>query len=74
MAAKGGNINEQNSLAFSYEQDEGTERNIENAIYWYKKAMENGCQKAKERLDILIDNKLIPIEHNLLKQNCCWNI
>ena len=31
----------------------GTEMNIENAIYWYKKVVENGCLDVKETLDVL---------------------
>ena len=36
---------------------EGTEKNIESAISWYKKAVENGCQKAKQDLNNLLLNK-----------------
>jgi TPR repeat protein len=54
VAAKGGNVDAQRSLAFLYEQGDGTEKNLENSIYWYKKAEENGCQEAKESLDILL--------------------
>ena len=35
-------------------QGEGVEKNLDDAIYWYKKAIENGCQVAKESLDILL--------------------
>jgi TPR repeat protein len=55
MAAKGGNVDAQYSLASLYEQGEGTEKNIENAIYWYKKAAENGCHEAKENLNLLLN-------------------
>ena len=53
MAAKGGNVKAQKSLAFLYERGEGTEKNIDEAIYWYKKAMENGCQEVEKRLNSL---------------------
>ncbi|RIA85126.1 hypothetical protein C1645_831239 [Glomus cerebriforme] len=33
-----------------YEQGKGTEKSIEDAIYWYKKAMANGCQLAGKKL------------------------
>ena len=29
-------------------------KSLDNAIYWYKKAVENGYQEAKESLDILL--------------------
>ena len=55
IAAKEGNhVDAQKCLAFLYEQGEGTEKNLDNAIYWYKKAMENGCQEVKESLDVLL--------------------
>ena len=57
MAAKGGNVDAQRSLASLYELGEGIEKNIKNAIYWYKKAEENGCQKAKQKLNNLLLNK-----------------
>ena len=53
-AAKEENSNAQKSLAYLYEQGEGTEKNIVNAIYWYKKAVENGYQEAEECLNNLL--------------------
>ncbi|UZO01302.1 uncharacterized protein OCT59_012403 [Rhizophagus irregularis] len=54
IAAKGGNVDAQYSLASLYEQGVGTEKNTENAIYWYKKAAENGCQEAEKGLNLLL--------------------
>lgn len=39
---------EYKSLAILCEQGEGTEKGIDNAIYWYKKAMVNGYQEVKK--------------------------
>ena len=52
-AAKEENCDAQRSLASLYELGEGIERNIVYAIYWYKKADENGCQKAKVEQHII---------------------
>ena len=45
LAAEEGNIEAQKSLAFLYEQGEGIEKNLEQAIYWYKEAIKNEYQK-----------------------------
>jgi len=29
-------------------------KNVEKAIYWYKKAVENGCQEVEENLNVLL--------------------
>ena len=39
MAAEGGNVDAQKCLATLYEKGEGTQKNIDSAIYWYKKAL-----------------------------------
>ena len=46
----------QKSLASLYEKGEGTKKDLKQAIYWYKKAIENGCQEAKENLNNLLLN------------------
>ena len=45
LTAEEGNSRAQKNLAILYEQGEGTKKSIDNAIYWYKKAIENGCQE-----------------------------
>ncbi|GBC26828.2 kinase-like domain-containing protein [Rhizophagus irregularis DAOM 181602=DAOM 197198] len=57
IAAEGGNVEAQKSLASLYGRGEGTEKNIELAIYWYNKAAENGCQESKDNLDILLEEQ-----------------
>ena len=37
IAAEEGNSNAQESLAYLYEKGEGTEKNTDRSIYWYKK-------------------------------------
>ncbi|GES75152.1 kinase-like domain-containing protein [Rhizophagus clarus] len=54
MAAEGGNIDAQKYLASLYEKGECTQRDIDSAIYWYKKVIENGHQEFKENLDKLL--------------------
>ncbi|PKK63477.1 hypothetical protein RhiirC2_701786 [Rhizophagus irregularis] len=54
MAAEGGNFDAQKSLAYLYEHGEKTGKNLENAIYWYKKVIENGCLDVQEILDVLL--------------------
>ncbi|GBB92328.1 hypothetical protein RclHR1_00020031 [Rhizophagus clarus] len=54
IAAKEENRDAQISLAFLYEQGEGTEKSIEQAIYWYEKAANNESHEAKEKLDGLL--------------------
>ena len=56
QSAEKGNNKAQRSLAILYEQDT-KRKNIDKAIYWYKKAIENGCQDAKENLNNLLLNK-----------------
>jgi len=41
-AAENGHNQAQYNLALSYINGEGTEKNLEKAIYWYHKAAENG--------------------------------
>ena len=53
LAAKKGNNKAQKSLAILYEQDAKI-KNIEKAVYWYKKAIENGCQDVEESLNNLL--------------------
>ena len=43
----------QNKLGSFYKNGIGTKKNIERAVYWYKEALDNGCQDAKENLDLL---------------------
>ena len=45
-AAENGNDNAQFNLALSYQNGEGTEKNLEKAFYWYQKAAKNGCIEA----------------------------
>ena len=37
IAAEGGNVNAQKCLAALYEEGKGVEKDIDSAIYWYKK-------------------------------------
>ncbi|POG60691.1 hypothetical protein GLOIN_2v1710856 [Rhizophagus irregularis DAOM 181602=DAOM 197198] len=57
MAAKGGNVDAQKRLASLYEKGEGTNIDIDSAIYWYKKVIENGYQEVKENLDNLLSQQ-----------------
>jgi len=34
-----------------YEKGEGTAKNIDGAIYWYKKSADQGDQEARNRLE-----------------------
>ena len=43
------------SLAIKYLDGEGTEKNINKAIYWFTKASEQGDQDAKVYLDELLE-------------------
>ncbi|GES74739.1 kinase-like domain-containing protein [Rhizophagus clarus] len=43
----------QYNLASMYEIGNGTEKNMEQAIYWYKKSAEQGFQYAKSKLETL---------------------
>src|SRR6266498_4077338 len=54
--AENGNENAQYNLALSYHNGEGTERNLEKAIYWYQKAAENGNTDAQYNLATIYYN------------------
>ena len=69
MAAKGGNVEAQRSLASLYEKGEGTEKNIKSAVYWYKKAVKNECKEAKKKLDILLSEQASQ-NLNVKKSSC----
>ena len=60
-AEKENNNHAQKSLAFLYEQ----EKSLDKAIYWYKKAIENGCQEAKENLSVLLKQQKNYLERYL---------
>ncbi|CAB5213157.1 unnamed protein product [Rhizophagus irregularis] len=51
IAAEGGNIDAQLALASLYARGDGTEKNIEAAVYWYKIVNENSKE---EYLDTLL--------------------
>ncbi|EXX73868.1 hypothetical protein RirG_056420 [Rhizophagus irregularis DAOM 197198w] len=50
-AADLGNSLAQYNLATMYEYEEGIIKNIDKAIYWYKKSAEQGVQEAQNRLE-----------------------
>jgi len=54
--AKEGNIQAEFALGCCYEIGKGVEKNIQQAIYWYRIAATKGHEQAKERL-IVIDKK-----------------
>ncbi|CAG8538189.1 12017_t:CDS:2 [Diversispora eburnea] len=56
-SAKMGNIWGMIDLAKMYQKGIGTTKNSDKAIYWYQKAYANGCEKAKNELDKLTNNK-----------------
>ncbi|PKY16373.1 HCP-like protein [Rhizophagus irregularis] len=45
----------QQSLAWMYEKGRGTEKNIELAIYWYKKSAKQGSIYSKNKLKHLLE-------------------
>ncbi|CAI2161739.1 17054_t:CDS:2 [Funneliformis geosporum] len=47
ITADEGNSDAQIALAHKYEQGDGVELNINNAIYWYMRALDNGRQEVK---------------------------
>ncbi|RIA87623.1 hypothetical protein C1645_827507, partial [Glomus cerebriforme] len=47
----------QNRLGFLYENGIGTKKDVEKAIYWYRKAVDNGYQDAVNSLDKLLNPK-----------------
>src|ERR1700722_12252756 len=49
-AAQDGDTDAQNKLASLYHNGKGTERNVEEAFYWYQKAVENGNTDAQNNL------------------------
>ncbi|GBC20830.2 kinase-like domain-containing protein [Rhizophagus irregularis DAOM 181602=DAOM 197198] len=55
-AGLGNIITAQNNLAFMYENGEGIVKNIDQAIYWYKKSAEQGDQDARNKLEELFPN------------------
>ncbi|CAG8754567.1 11884_t:CDS:1, partial [Ambispora leptoticha] len=54
MSAIRGNVWGMIQLARRYQAGIGTPKNIDKAIYWYQKALEIGCEKAKTELDNLM--------------------
>jgi len=48
VAAEEDNGEEQKCLAFLYDQGEGTEKDLEQAIYLYKEAIKNDVKKLKK--------------------------
>ena len=52
-----GNHVAQYNLAFMYKEGQGTEKNIDQAIYWYRKSAEQGNQSAQNKLETLIRTK-----------------
>ncbi|GBC02721.1 hypothetical protein RclHR1_04780008 [Rhizophagus clarus] len=55
-AANLGNYVAQYNLAFMYEKEEEIVKDIDQAIYWYKKSAEQGYQDAKSKYDYLINH------------------
>ena len=49
-AANRGDSIAQYNLAYMYENGEGIEKDIDQAIYWYKKAAEQGDKEAQKEL------------------------
>ena len=56
-AANLGHSFAQNNLALMYEDGDGIAKNIDQAIFWYKKAVEQGYQKAQSRLEKVLKIK-----------------
>ncbi|CAG8760576.1 886_t:CDS:1, partial [Cetraspora pellucida] len=56
MSAMRGNVWGMIQLARRYQAGIGTPKNIDKAIFWYQKALEIGCEKAKTELDNLISS------------------
>jgi TPR repeat protein len=52
-AAEQGNVDAQYSLAVHCHQDEGLTKDNEKAVYWFKKAAEQGDERAKAMLSSL---------------------
>ena len=52
-AAESGDTKFQYMLGLFYEDGIGAQKNIAEAIRWFKKAAEQGLEEAKEKLDVL---------------------
>ena len=52
-----GNSVAQYNLAIKYEKGSGTEKDLDQAIYWYKKSAEQGYSYAQKELKNLIKNE-----------------
>lgn len=53
LAAKNGNAGAQYNLGLCYERGNGVTKNLEQAVYWYRKAAAQGHPKAKDLLNKL---------------------
>lgn len=51
--AKAGDVESQCYLGFLYYHGNGVQKNVSEAVKWYKKAAEQGMEDAKEKLKIL---------------------
>ena len=56
-AAQAGEKRAMYNLAIYYENGIYLTKDLDKAIYWYNKSYEMGFEKAKERLDVLMNEK-----------------
>lgn len=50
QSAEKGDLEAQNNLGYSYQKGEGVERDMTQAIFWYKKAAEGGYAKSQSNM------------------------
>lgn len=53
ICANAGNADMQRFLGVKYYEGEGVEKNLQTALYWLKKALENGDEESKELVEAL---------------------
>ena len=46
----------QNNLGYAYEKGEGVEQDYAQAVFWYRKAAEQGYAMAQNNMGIMYDN------------------